>query len=75
MNVVIYESFVGISFFVSDFDSAKSGIEKYRMFRVNNDFIFIENQTKNRKSDSNEKHKLTQRFQPFFRTLISYLDA
>ena len=32
MNVVIYESFVGISFFVSDFDFAKSGNEKYRMF-------------------------------------------
>ena len=32
-------------------------------------FIFLENQTKNRKSDSNERRGLIQRFQPFFQNL------
>ena len=32
MNVMICETFVGISFFISDFDFEKSGNEKYRMF-------------------------------------------
>ena len=73
MNVVIYESFVGI---VSDFDCAKSGISDV----LGNDFIFIANQTKNRKPDSNERQRLP-RGNPTFSTLfqnltavISYLD-
>ena len=42
MNVMICETFVGISFFISDFDFEKSGNEKIECFGKYFDFIFLE---------------------------------